>query len=82
MKATIKQAANNERNLSVLKTGYGHYRISCDYRGKRISTVTTDAHSVDEWRNDPTDRDRWGYPVLRGYRTLCAEIVRANKDRN
>lgn len=81
MKATLKQATRNERNLKILPSGYGHWKISCDYRGKTISTVTTDSHSVDEWRSDPTDRDRYGYPVLRAYRTLCAEIIRCNRDK-
>ena len=79
MKATLKQAQRNERNLSVMKTGFGHWKVSCDYRGKRISTTTTDSVSVDLWNSDPTERTCQGYPMLMGYRTLCAEIVRANK---
>ena len=81
MKATLKQAARNERNLSIMLTGHGHWKIICDYRGKRIHTTTTDSVSVDNFRSDPTDRDREGYPKLRGYRSLCSEIVRANRSR-
>jgi len=81
MKATLKQAQRNERNLSVMKTGYGHWKITCDYRGKRISTTTTDSESVDLWNSDRAERNCQGYSMLRGYSTLCAEIVRANKDR-
>jgi len=73
MRATRQQARRNERNLSVLQTGYGHWEISCDYRGKRISCTTTDSVSIDNWRDRDNDRLN-----LLGYRSLCTEIICKN----
>ena len=39
MKATIKQAENNDRNLTISLSGYGHWKISCDYRKKHCLPV-------------------------------------------
>jgi len=79
MNATHTQAARNHRNLTVSKTGYGHWRITCTYYGKRISTVTTDSVSVDNYHSDEYDRNREGYRILNGYKSLCSQIINAHK---
>lgn len=78
MKATIEQAIRNERNLTIIKTGYGHWQIECDYRGKRISTVTTDSISVDNWNSDHYERNQYGNRRKQGYIRLCEQAIRAN----
>jgi hypothetical protein len=81
MKATIKQAIRNERNLTVLKTGYGHWKIECDYRGKRISTTTTNSIAVDNWNSDHFERDQYGCNRIKtGYQDLCSEIIRKSNN--
>lgn len=79
MKATIKQAIRNDRNLTVIMTGYGHWRIECDYRGKRIGTTTTNSVSVDDWNSGHYERDQDGFNRRKkGYEDLINEIIRAN----
>ena len=87
MKATIKEAENNEKNLTVKMTGYGHWRIECDYRSKRISTVTTNSIAVDDWNSEQGETARSykgkgrGYNRnLMGYLSLCTEIINANNN--
>jgi hypothetical protein len=80
MRATLKEAVRNERGLVVYRQGYGHWHASCEYRGKRISCTTTDSVSVDSWNSDPEERTKQGYTVLRGYRTLCSEIIRSHNN--
>lgn len=79
--ATKKQASMNERGLRIEKTGYGHWRISCMYRNKRISTVTTDSVSVDHWNSDEDEITQGQNAMRLGYNSLIWQIVRANKDR-
>ena len=71
----------NERGLRIEKTGYGHWKASCIYRGKRISTVTTDSVAVDLWNSDEDDKKQGQNAVRLGYNSLIWQIVRANKDR-
>lgn len=78
MKATIKQAENNERNLTIKMAGYGHWRVSMDYRGKTISTVTTNSMAVDDFNSEFGEK-KHGYNRRKsGYEALCNEIIRAN----
>lgn len=79
MKATIKQAENNDRNLTISLSGYGHWKISCDYRNKRISTVTTNSEAVDSFKAQFGEKTIDGYNRrLAGYITLCEEIIYNN----
>jgi hypothetical protein len=82
MKATIKQARNNDRNLKVLISGQGHWRIKCDYRGKEISCITTNSIDVDNWNSEEWETDKDGKNMIKqGYENLCSEIIYANKNR-
>lgn len=78
MKATIKQAENNERNLTIKMTGYGHWRVSMDYRGKTISTVTTNSTAVDNFNSEFGDKVDGRNRRKVGYESLCNEIIRTN----
>ena len=75
MKASIKDAYFNKHNLSILPSGYGHWRIECDYRGKRIGCVTTDSEAIDDYRSDG-DEKRYGCNRMKmGYETLVNKII-------
>ena len=79
MTATIKQAENNERNLTIAQTGYGRWKISCEYRGKTISTATTDSSAIDDYRSEFGEKDNDGYNRRKaGYITLVNEIINDN----
>lgn len=79
MKATIAQAEYNERNLDIQQTGYGHWRVTMDYRGKRIGAVTTNSAAVDNFRSEQGERDNSGRNRIKaGYEDLCNEIIRGN----
>ena len=78
--STIKQAIVNKKNLHITKTGYGTWKISCDYYGKRISTTTHDSVSVDNWNSDVDDTDQHRQNRFRlGYNSLIWQIIKANK---
>jgi len=74
MKATTKQAVNNERNLELRFSGHGHYKISCDYYGKRISCITTNMPAVDNFRSYYDEPKK----IREGYNSLVNEIIRNN----
>lgn len=76
MKATISQSERNERNLTVKFSGYGHWKIECDYRGKRIRTTTTDSQAVDDFNSEFGEKDEDGRNRRKnGYIGLCEEII-------
>lgn len=64
------------KNLTIKFNGYGHWKIECDYRGKRISTVTTNSQAIDDYNSDESERDGRVLRKIRGYKTLIAEIKR------
>jgi hypothetical protein len=78
MKATIEQAENNERFLTISKTGYGHWRIECDYRGKTISTITTNSMAIDDFNSEFGEKKQGKNRRLMGYIDLCEEIISSN----
>ena len=78
MKATISQAEKNERNLSIISTGRGHYRIECDFRGKTISAVTTNTMAIDNFNSEIGEKMNGRNRMKEGYEDLCNEIIRKN----
>lgn len=79
MNTTIKQAENNERNLTIKTAGYGHWRVSMDYRGKTISTVTTNSMAVDDFNSEFGEKRDGCNRRKSGYGSLCNEIIHANR---
>jgi hypothetical protein len=76
MKVTIQEAVDNKRNLRIAPTGsYGHFLISCDYRGKTISCVTTNTVDIDNFRSDDNEKIRGCNRVKEGYEKLCKKII-------
>ena len=47
MTIPFEKAYRNERQLYYIFSGYGHYRISCKFRGRTITTTTTNLEAVD-----------------------------------
>lgn len=78
MKATIKEAHENRRRLTIRKTGYGHFKISCLWYGREYSTTTTDTVSVDNFRSEDDEKWEGRNRVLYGYECLCGQIKNAN----
>lgn len=75
---TLKDAENNTKNLRIQQTGYGHWKICCDYRGKQICTTTTDSMAIDDYRSEYGEKDGREYRQKRGYTALVNQIIRDN----
>jgi hypothetical protein len=78
MKATIKQAEQNQRNLSIMSIGRGHYRIECDYRGKTIYTVTNNTMAIDDFNSEYGEKMDGRNRMKEGYECLVNTIIRNN----
>jgi len=78
MKATIKQAETNERNLKVIPSGYGHWEISCNYKGKKLSCITSNSKEVDNFNSDSGEKLNGENRIKKGYEALINEIIRKN----
>ena len=79
MEATIKQAEDNVRNLIIKKSSYGHWIITCEFRGKRYSSITTNSMAVDDFNSEFGEKDEWNKNKrLQGYTYLCSEIIFKN----
>lgn len=52
---TTKQL--EDRLLSVEKTGYGHWRVTQQIRGRKVSHTTTNAPAVDRWMDGKGDKE-------------------------
>ncbi len=80
MRATIKQAEQNQRNLLIMSTGRGHYRIECDYRGKRIYTITTNTMAIDDFNSEFGEKMDGRNRMKEGYECLVNTIIRDNQN--
>ena len=79
MKATIKQAEKNKRNLTIAFKSYGNWEIECDYRNKRIHAITTNSMAVDDFKSDFGETNDDGINRRKhGYEILINEIIREN----
>ncbi len=82
MKISFNQAWNNARNLQFVKSGYGHYTISCRYRGKVISCCSNATWNTDElndwWGSDAPTTKKEKQNFVSAYRALVLEILRKN----
>lgn len=78
-RSTLSQVQRNHRNLSIEKIGYGTYRLSCDYRGKRIFAKSHDSVSVDLYNSDPHERHQRQNSMALGYNSLVWQIIRDNR---
>ena len=80
MRTTIKEAEANKRALSIEYTGYGHYKISADIRGKRLSCTTTNSRAIDDWNSEAGEKCERTLEnrKKRGYEQLLDEIIAAN----
>jgi hypothetical protein len=78
MKATVNQARENKKSLTIRTIGNGYWEIGCVHNRKNISSITTDSLAIEDFscengeKMDGKDR-RW-----MGYISLCNEILRDN----
>ena len=77
MKATIREAERNERSLRIYPKGSGHFIISCYYRGKNISTITTNTIAIDDFFSNYGDKKDGCNRIKLGYEALINEIIRS-----
>lgn len=64
--------------ISILPNGYGHWKISMDYRNKTISTITNNSTAIDDYNTDEFEKDGRELRKKRGYNQLKRELVRVN----
>lgn len=44
--------------ITVLPSGYGHWKVESTYRGKRVSGITSDSQLIDRYKSLKDNRDR------------------------
>lgn len=70
------------KHIVLSFNGYGHYKITATYRGKEITTVTSDMRAIDNYKCDEDERDnRNRKRKLQGYKTLMGYIREAYERR-
>ena len=68
-----------KNNLEIRQTGYGHCRITTDYYGRQISTITTNSMAIDDYNSDYYEKEGKELIKKRGYNSLRNEIIRNYK---
>lgn len=81
MKTTIKEAEANKHDLTIIPSGYGHWQISCLYRGKRISTITTNSEAIDNYKSNPGEKKDGCNRIKSGYESLINTIIFKNQNK-
>ena len=61
--------------LTIRKTGYGHWRVITTHYGKEITCTTTNSIAVDDYKDGNTRRSNSGYDRLRD------ECIRVNSEK-
>lgn len=67
------------KTISVKKTGYGHWKISMEYRNKTISTTTTNSMAVDDFNSSIDEKQGRRLRWKAGHEQLKQEIILANR---
>jgi len=63
------------KNLSLMPSGHGHYKVTITYYGKTYSTTTNDMSSVDAYRSD---KGEYRITPTQASIMLWNEVKRAN----
>lgn len=79
MGSTIREAENNDRGIQILPSGYGHWEVTADYRGKRVTIVTTDSMAIDDFKSEFGEKDGRVNRRKRGYEKLMWYISRSQQ---
>ena len=66
----------NKPALTVQFSGYGHYKISTTYYGKKIECITDNMPAVDDFKDDNEHTSNTGYKVLR---SICIAKNKAQR---
>lgn len=59
--------------ITIMPSGYGHWKVTTQHYGKEISAVTTDTRAIDTYNDDDERKSN------RGKRELRAIVINANK---
>lgn len=72
--------STKKQYIRILKTGYGHWRVTIEYYGKEISCTSTNSTAIDDYNSDPDERDGRELRQKRGFNALRNEIIRNHKN--
>lgn len=74
---TLKQLRSKYQGKTF--TGYGHYRVTFEFRGKNISAITTNMTAIDRitCSNEFAPKEcRFFYTEKQAYQALYNEVLR------
>jgi len=63
--------------LTVMPSGYGHWKITTTHYGKRISCTTNNSMAIDTYQCNDAE---WKRGSVGAYNELRREIIRKNKN--
>jgi len=66
------------KTINIQQTGYGHWKISMEYRNKIISTTTTNSMAVDDFNSSIDEKIGRKLRWKDGYETLKTELIMSN----
>lgn len=64
--------------LTVMSSGYGHWKIATTHYGKTISCTTNNSEAIDTYRCNDSE---WKRGSVAAYNSLRKEIIRKNKNK-
>lgn len=67
-------------DLQIKFSGYGHWKITTAYYGKKICCTTTNSMAIDDFNSDEFEREGRELRKKRGYNILRSEVVRNYKN--
>lgn len=67
------------KTLNILKTGYGHWKVSISHYSKVLSATTTNSVAIDDYNCDEYEKEGRELRKKRGYTSLRNEVIRRNK---
>jgi len=63
------------KNLSLIPSGHGHYKVTITYYGKSYSAIVSDMYSIDAYRSD---KGEYRITPIQASIMLWNEVKRAN----
>jgi len=66
------------KTIHIQQKGYGHWKISMEYRNRIISCVTTDSMAVDDFNSSIDEKQGRKLRWKAGYEQLKRELIMSN----
>lgn len=63
------------KQITILPSGYGHWKISMQYYNKTIITITNNSQAIDDYKSEDWEKDGRVLRKNRGYNLLKNELV-------